>query len=111
MRDLAFYRSMWGPLGFDGDITNLPAICEETMRRGYVGIETNPLLLRDNLEQARGIIEDHGLSLLSRAHTVGRGVEDHLGWGEALRGGVGVLRHAARDRAVRRRLVHRRRDR
>jgi sugar phosphate isomerase/epimerase len=71
---------MWGPLGFDGDITNLPAICKETTARGFVGIETNPLLLGKNADEARRIVADHGLKFLSRAHTFGGTVDDHLGW-------------------------------
>jgi hypothetical protein len=80
MREVVFYRSMWGPLGFDGDISQLPAICEETVRRGFAGIETNPVLLRDNVEEAGRNVADHGLKFLSRAHTFGRTVDDHVGW-------------------------------
>jgi len=71
---------MWGPLGFDGDISNLPSICQATVARGYVGIETNPLMFGKKTDEARRIIEDHGLKFLSRAHTFGATVEDHLGW-------------------------------
>jgi sugar phosphate isomerase/epimerase len=71
---------MWGPMGFDGDISGLPAICKETAARGFDGIETNPVLLRDNTDAARRIIEDHGLKFLSRAHTFGKTVEHHLDW-------------------------------
>jgi sugar phosphate isomerase/epimerase len=71
---------MWGPMGFDGDISNLAAICKETAERGFDGIETNPLLLGKNSDEARRIVADHGLKFLSRAHTLGTSVEDHLGW-------------------------------
>jgi sugar phosphate isomerase/epimerase len=77
---VTFYRSLWGPLGFDGDISNLPSICEETVRRGYGGVETNPLFLGKDPEPARQIIADHGLGLLARAHTLGATVADHLAW-------------------------------
>lgn len=77
---VTFYRSLWGPLGFDGDISNLPAICAEAVRRGFDGVETNPLLLGKDPELARRIVEDHGLKFLARAHTFGATVADHLGW-------------------------------
>lgn len=77
---VTFYRSLWGPLGFDGDISNLPSTCEETKRRGFAGVETNPLFLGKDPEPARQIIEDHGLLFLARAHTFGATVSDHLGW-------------------------------
>lgn len=77
---VAFYRSMWGPMGFDGDISGLAAICAETERRGYAGIETNPLLWGDNVDEARRIVADHGLAFLARAHTFGASVDDHVGW-------------------------------
>jgi sugar phosphate isomerase/epimerase len=75
-----FYRSMWGPLEFSDDISDLPGICADTVTRGYVGIETNPLMFGKNMEAARRIVEDHGLKFLSRAHTFGLSVADHLGW-------------------------------
>jgi hypothetical protein len=71
-----FYRSLWGP--FTGDAAALPAICAETVRRGYVGVETNPLMFGDGVDKARKVIEDHGLKFLSRAHTFGRDVNAHL---------------------------------
>ncbi len=77
---VTFYRSLWGPLGFDGDISGLPAICQETVRRGFAGVETNPLLLGKDPDEARKVIEDHGLKFLARAHTLGRTVEEHVGW-------------------------------
>jgi sugar phosphate isomerase/epimerase len=67
-------------MGFDGDITDLPSICAETVKRGYAGVETNPVLWRDNAAEARRIVADHGLRLLARAHTFGQSVTDHLGW-------------------------------
>lgn len=79
---VTFYRSLWGPLGFDGDISALPSICEETVRRGFAGVETNPLFLGKDPEPARQIIEDHGLGFLARAHTFGATVADHLRWVE-----------------------------
>lgn len=71
---------MWGPLGFDGDISNLPSICGETVKRGFIGIETNPALLRDNVDETKRILDDHGLKFLARAHTFGRTVEHHVDW-------------------------------
>lgn len=71
---------MWGPMGFDGDTAPLPGLCEETAKRGFDGIETNPLFWRDKAPEAAKIIADHGLKFLSRAHTFGATVEDHLGW-------------------------------
>jgi sugar phosphate isomerase/epimerase len=67
-------------MGFDGDISNLAAICAETTRRGFDGVETNPVLWRDKADEGRRIVEDHGLKFLSRAHTFGATVADHLGW-------------------------------
>jgi sugar phosphate isomerase/epimerase len=67
-------------MGFDGDISDLPTICAETAKRGYAGVETNPVLWRDNAEEGRRIVEDHGLRLLARAHTFGASVADHVGW-------------------------------
>ncbi len=80
---VTFFRSLWGPLGFDGDMSNLPAICEETVRRGYAGVETNPLFLGKDPEPARQIIEDHGLQFLARAHTFGTTVAEHVKWVES----------------------------
>ncbi len=73
-----FYRSMWGP--FAGDIATWPEVCAETVRRGFVGVETNPLMFGDAVDHARKIVEDHGLRFLARAHTFGRTVADHLDW-------------------------------
>src|SRR5687768_11597178 len=67
-------------MGFDGDLSGLPAVCAETVARGFVGIETNPLLWRDNADEGRRIVADHGLKFLARAHTFGRTVDDHVGW-------------------------------
>jgi sugar phosphate isomerase/epimerase len=75
-----YFRSLWGPMGFDGDISDLPSICAETTRRGYAGVETNPLLWRDKADEGRKIVADHGLKFLARAHTFGASVADHLGW-------------------------------
>ena len=71
-----FYRSLWGP--FTGDVSLLPDICAETVRRGYVGVETNPLMFGERVDEARSVIEDHGLKFLARAHTFGRTVDAHL---------------------------------
>jgi sugar phosphate isomerase/epimerase len=80
MGAVQFFRSLWGPMGFDGDLTDLPSICAETAKRGYAGIETNPVLWRDNAAEGHRIVEDHGLRFLARAHTFGTTVADHLGW-------------------------------
>jgi len=73
-----FYRSLWGP-PTDG-VSNLADLCAETVRRGYIGIETNPLMFGKQVDEAKRIIEDHGLRFLARAHTFGKTVDDHLGW-------------------------------
>jgi len=75
-----FYRSLWGPMGFDGDISNLPAVCARTVELGYAGVETNPILWRDKADEGRRIVADHGLKFLARAHTFGTTVSDHVGW-------------------------------
>ncbi|MEY2472003.1 MAG: hypothetical protein QOK28_1332 [Actinomycetota bacterium] len=75
---VAFYRSLWGPMPTSDDITGLPALCADTVARGYLGVESNPLLWGDNADAARRIIEDHGLRFLARAHTFGRDVATHV---------------------------------
>ena len=57
-----------------------PTICAETARRGYAGVETNPLFFGDAVDEARRVIEDHGLAFLARAHTFGATVAAHLEW-------------------------------
>lgn len=71
---------MWGPMGFDGDLSPLPGICEETVKRGFTGIETNPVFFGDNVAEVRRILDDYGLALLTRAHTFGSSVAGHLKW-------------------------------
>jgi sugar phosphate isomerase/epimerase len=75
-----FFRSLWGPMGLDGDLSVLPAVCAETKRRGYVGVETNPFLWRKNVDTAKRILDDHGLKFLARAHTFGPTVAEHVSW-------------------------------
>jgi sugar phosphate isomerase/epimerase len=75
-----FYRSMWGPLGYDGDSTELAAVCADTVQRGYEGIEMNPFLLRKDAAAASRVVADHGLAFLARAHTFGATVDEHVSW-------------------------------
>lgn len=75
-----FYRSMWGPMGFDGNLAPLAGVCEETRKRGYIGIETNPVLWGDNVAEGLAVVADHGLRFLPRAHTFGSSVDSHVKW-------------------------------
>ncbi|HVV35098.1 MAG TPA: TIM barrel protein [Acidimicrobiales bacterium] len=75
-----FFRSLWGPMAIDGGISDLPAVCAETRRRGYTGVETNPFLWRKQVDEAKAVLDEHGLRLLARAHTFGATVAEHVSW-------------------------------
>ena len=72
-----FFRSLWGP--YSG-VETFPDVCAATARRGYAGIETNPVFFAKQLDEAQRIVADHGLKFLARAHTFGDDVDAHLGW-------------------------------
>jgi sugar phosphate isomerase/epimerase len=73
-----FYRSLWGPLPTGDDLSTLPHVCADTVARGYAGVEANPLMWGDAVDEARRIVADHGLGFLARAHTFGPDVASHV---------------------------------